>query len=133
MHFFSLYTCGLHGAFRHTYDGHQNIEHRTETPLKRRYWVFPVSSFLIWWTRVAISLYSASSSKVQCIIKRSGSNGRRAGLPHCWKRRCTARVENDCSPDMSISWIMVCDVTLQFCRVDLTKSLSSLQLIMEGL
>ncbi|GFX68573.1 hypothetical protein TNCV_1799861 [Trichonephila clavipes] len=32
--------------------------HRIETRLKRRHWATPISSFVIWSTRVAVSLYS---------------------------------------------------------------------------
>ncbi|GFX39567.1 hypothetical protein TNCV_2103131 [Trichonephila clavipes] len=45
---------------KHVY-GHQNTARRTETRLKKRHCTTPVLSFVVRYTRIAVSLYAALS------------------------------------------------------------------------
>ena len=67
-------TRGLLGASRHLY-GHNNTASRTGTDLKRRHCVFPVSIFVVWHTRVAVSLHTALSREDKVMVDELTGHG----------------------------------------------------------
>ena len=65
-----------------------------------------------------------------CIVKGSWSNGHQVDRPLCYKCRPTVWMETGRAANIPISWLLVHDVVIQFCRADLTICLSSRALVM---
>lgn len=57
---------------------------------------------------------------------------RRADTPRRCKRRCTVQANTGHAANMAISWLVVSDVVVQFCKADLTIRLYSRPLVMGG-
>ena len=114
-------TCSLHKDSRYM-SGHQNTASRAGTREKRLHCNIPALSFVVRFSRVAVSLHAALSREAE---------GHRVDRPCCSKRRLTVRAETARSTSMHIFWLMGRDVVIRICRAELTICLSTWALVME--
>ena len=101
--------------------------------------ILHVESGLIWKDDIVLFLYPAllfgtpnSPFFLCCFVKGSQRDCRWTDRPCCCKHWRTIWAESECATNIPISWLMVCDVVIWFCRADLTICLSTQALVMVG-
>ena len=98
---------------------------------------FMFYGFFVWRSMFFLDLVPKKSQPTNqpfifCIVKGSRSNCCRTDRPRYFKRRYTVRVEPGNAANLSISWLIVLDVIVRFCRTDFTMCLSSRVLVVGG-